>query len=66
MKLWTTDFRKPAFHPLLKPDEEEAYGCHCTCCDSCKTVVIDKSSRRGWLVQCQDCGAMWYVEAEKK
>lgn len=64
-KVWTTDFHKPQFHTLLKPDCDESYGHKCTCCDSPRTRVVDKASRRGWLIKCDECGAMYYVQEQK-
>jgi hypothetical protein len=64
-KIWTTVFHRPAFHNLLKPDEEIVYGHKCLCCDGYKTVVIDKASRKGWMVRCSECGAIYYVPEEK-
>jgi hypothetical protein len=47
-------------------EQEECYGHKCLACESTQTVVIDKTSRRGWLVKCQECGSFYYVEAQKK
>lgn len=64
-KNWSVEFHTPTFHTLLQPDCEECYGYKCTCCNSDRTIVISKASRKGWLIRCQDCRNLYYVEAIK-
>ena len=65
-KIWSTTFHELSSHTLLKfDDDDESYGHPCTRCSSAKTRVVSKASRRGYLIKCQDCKNLYYVQEKK-
>lgn len=65
MRVWSTDFDNSVTKLSFESNCEESYGHPCTCCSSAKTRIVSKASRRGYLIQCQSCKNLYYVQEKK-